>query len=103
MKSDHTNMLIYLKGTSSTQLEHVIEFLYNGEANISQEELKQFLETAQELQVKGLQGDLQGLGQDESTKQKSDHHDINHGEYGTECRNNKDIAGTESISDSLEE
>ena len=30
MKTDHTNILIYLKGTSSAVLEHVIEFLYNG-------------------------------------------------------------------------
>jgi hypothetical protein len=58
MKTDHNNMLIYLKGTSSAELEHVLEFLYNGEANITQAELQHFLETAQDLQIKGLQGDL---------------------------------------------
>ena len=103
MKTDHTNMLIYLKGTSSAVLEHVIEFLYNGEANITQEELKQFLETAQDLQIKGLQGDLQGLVQDESAKQKSGHHDTNYREDGTEYKNIADIVGNESILDSLEE
>jgi hypothetical protein len=105
MKTDHTNMLIYLNGTSSAVLEHVIEFLYNGEANITQEELKQVLETAQDLQIKGLQGDLQGLGQDESTNQKSGHHNINYGEYGKKQmeQNNEDILGNESILDSLEE
>ena len=54
LKSDHTNMLIYLKGISSAGLEHDADFLYNGEAFVVQEELKMFLETAQELQVKGI-------------------------------------------------
>ena len=42
MKSDHTNILICLKGISSVELEHVTDFLYNGEAFISQEELTIF-------------------------------------------------------------
>ena len=38
--------------------------MYKGEAFITQEELKVFLETGKELQVKGLQGELQGLQDD---------------------------------------
>ena len=101
MKSDHTNMLIYLKGISSAELEHVTDFLYNGETFITQEELKQFLETAQELQVKGLQGDLQGIGQDVPDTQKSSDQDTNYREKETE--NNQDIVGQESVLDSLKE
>ena len=37
MKSDHTNMLIYLNGISSVELEQVTAFLYNGETSIAQE------------------------------------------------------------------
>lgn len=51
----HQSPFIYLKGIKRIELEHVIDFLYNGEANIAQEELNNFLETAQELEVKGLQ------------------------------------------------
>jgi len=61
LKSNHSNMLIYLKGISSAQLEPIIDFMYKGEAFITQDELKQFLETGKELQVKGIQGELQGL------------------------------------------
>ena len=44
------------------------------------------------MQVKGLQGDLQGLAQDESTKQKSGHHDTNYGEDGREYNvSNRDL------------
>ena len=103
MKTDDTNMLIYLKGTSSIELGHIIDFMYNGEAKITQEALKQFLKTAQELHVKGLQGDLQGLAEDESTQKKPDNHNVKYVEDRTECRNNKDIVGTESILDSSAE
>ena len=61
LKTDHNNMLIYLKGISSAELENITDFLYNGEANIAQGELTQFLETAQELQVKGLKGIYRAL------------------------------------------
>jgi hypothetical protein len=100
-RSIHSNMLIYLKGISSAELEHVTDFLYNGETFITQEELKQFLETARDLQVKGLQGDLQGLGQDDPDTQKSSYQDTNYREKGTE--NKQNIVGQESILDSLEE
>ena len=55
LKSNHTNMLIYLKGINSVQLEHILDFLYNGEASVGQEELKEFLVTGEELQVKGFE------------------------------------------------
>ena len=53
-RSKHPNPFIYLKGISKIDLENVLDFLYNGEVNIPQEDLNKFLETAQELQVKGL-------------------------------------------------
>jgi len=58
---DQTNMLVYLKGIRSDQLEQVTDFIYNGEAFITQEELVQFLEIGKELKVKGLIGELQGV------------------------------------------
>merc|ERR1719370_997532 len=51
-KSNQTNMLIYLKGINSVQLENFLDFIYNGEASVGQEDLKEFLETWKELQVK---------------------------------------------------
>ena len=68
MKTNQNNLLIYLKGINSAELEHVTDFLYDGETFITQEELKMFLETAKELKIKGLQGYLQGIGQKESEK-----------------------------------
>ena len=58
MKSNHDNMLVYLKGISSNKLESVIDFIYTGEAFIIEEQLNIFIETGKELQVKGLEGEL---------------------------------------------
>ena len=63
MKTNHSNMLIYLKGISSDELEPVIDFLYNGEAFIDQTNLETFLGTAKELQIKGLLDKLEGIGE----------------------------------------
>jgi len=66
MKTNHHNMLVYLKGISSNNLEPVIDFIYNGEASIAQEQLKVFIETGKELQVKGLEGELTRIVDDTS-------------------------------------
>merc|ERR1719370_138787 len=52
LKSNQTNMLIFLKGINSVQLANFLDFIYNGEASIGQEDLKKFLETGKELKVK---------------------------------------------------
>merc|ERR1712096_324891 len=72
-KTKHPSPFIYLKEIKSVELEHVIDFLYNGEAYIAQEELNSFLETAQELQIKGLQSKKEPeSGQNLSIKTNSD-------------------------------
>merc|ERR1712179_870734 len=38
LKSNQTNMLIYLKGINSVQLRNILDFIYNGEASVGQEE-----------------------------------------------------------------
>ena len=63
LRSNQTNMLIYLKGINSVQLEQLLDFIYNGEASVGQEELKQFIETGKELQVKDFEAYVAGLGE----------------------------------------
>ena len=52
----HPHPLIYLKGMKASSLTAIIDFLYLGEANVFQEELDNFLALAEELQLKGLEG-----------------------------------------------
>merc|ERR1711909_258475 len=62
LKSNQTNMLVNLKGINSVQLEYFLDFIYNGEASIGQEDLKEFLETGKELKVKGFEAYVSGEG-----------------------------------------
>ena len=48
------NPFIYLRGVNMTDLEAILDFMYQGEVNVSQEDLTSFLAVAEELQVKGL-------------------------------------------------
>ena len=65
LKTNHTNMLIYLKGISTAELENVIDFLYNGETTVNHAELRGFIETGKDLQVNGIDdGELTGIGEE---------------------------------------
>ena len=96
MKSSLPNMLIYLMGTRSTELNNLIDFLYNGEAFIPQEDLEVFLETGREFKVKGLQCVLTGVGENvgEIVPEDTKHHKTAD-EYST----NEDDLHHKSISD----
>lgn len=64
--------VIYLKGVDRIVLENILDFLYNGEANVAQDALDKFLDAALGLQVKGLQSKLDfklinDLGEEQST------------------------------------
>jgi len=50
----HQHPLLYLKGVKFKELLGILDFMYNGEVNVAQEELKQFLAVAADLKVKGL-------------------------------------------------
>ena len=84
-----------MKGISSAQLEHVIDFMYKGEAFITQEELKQFLETGKELQVKGIQGEFQGLRDDGIKNQDIDQETVQ-AEHVAESNNAYDVVDKEN-------
>ena len=57
----HPHPLIYMNGMKSNSLVAIIDFLYLGEANVSQEELDSFLALAEELQLKGLVGNSKNV------------------------------------------
>ena len=55
-RNQHTHPLIYFKGFPKEDLHAVLDFLYYGEANISEGNLDSFLAIAKELKLKGLAG-----------------------------------------------
>ena len=53
-RNPHPNPLIYLKGVKYDELDAVVNFMYQGEVNVAQDDLNAFLAVAEDLQVKGL-------------------------------------------------
>jgi len=95
-KSYDSNMVVYLKGISSPELELVTDFLYNGEAFVTQDKVKHLIETAQELKIKGLHGDLHDVI-DSLNSNKS-----NVGYIEKKTENDQDVIKKESNLDTFE-
>ena len=57
-KNKHPHPLIYMRGVRSETLMAMVDFFYQGEANVHQENLDSFLVLAEELQLKGLRENL---------------------------------------------
>ena len=55
-RNKHTHPLIFMRGVNAEDLVAMIDFLYFGEANVYQEKLDLFLVMAEELKLKGLDG-----------------------------------------------
>ena len=53
-KTKVSNPFLCLDGISSTDLENILDYIYNGEVEIYQERLDRFLPIAQRFQVEGL-------------------------------------------------
>ena len=55
----HSHPLIYLKGFQSKYFTSVIDFIYFGEVNVSQDNLEGFLAIAEEIKLKGLDNKIE--------------------------------------------
>ena len=65
-KADHSKPMIYLSGINQRELTHIIDYIYEGEVNVYQNELDDFLDVAQRLKIQGLVGS--GLEHEAETK-----------------------------------
>ena len=79
--------LVYLKGVTERNLRSVVDFIYHGEVNVFQEDLKDFLAVAEDLKLRGLRQD------DDVLEEPRDEDDsIKTGcQVTDDPRNNKDI------------
>lgn len=49
--------IVFLKDVSYNALSNLLEFMYQGEVKVSQDDLGTFIKTAEALKIKGLTGD----------------------------------------------
>ena len=54
-QNKHPHPLVYMRGLAAKDLTALVDFIYKGEVNVYEDDLKKFLAFAQELQVKGLE------------------------------------------------
>jgi len=73
-RNPHQHPLLYLKGVKYRELEAVLNFMYQGEVNVAQDNLNTFLSVAEELQVKGLTQGNKGVSGSSKSDVKSSHH-----------------------------
>ena len=71
-QNPHPHPLIYLNGVQYSYLKSILSFIYSGETKVDQKHLKEFLEIADSLLIKGLikEHDLKGKGLKESKQEK---------------------------------
>ena len=67
-KNKHPHPLIYMRGVRSEHLIAILDFLYFGETNVDQENLDSFLAIAQELKLKGLMEQEDGINEKEQNR-----------------------------------
>ena len=67
-KTKHHHPLIYMRGVKKESLLSMVDFLYNGETTVLQEDYESFLSLAGELQLKGL---TESLSEDEPSSRES--------------------------------
>ena len=58
-QNKHPHPLIYIRGIKAGILTSILDFIYNGEVSIYQEDLNDFLAVAEEMEIKGLTGTAQ--------------------------------------------
>ena len=59
-KNPHSHPLLYMSGVKLSELVSVLDFMYHGQVEVAQNELNNFLITAENLKVKGLMNEEKG-------------------------------------------
>jgi len=66
-QNTHPHPLLYLRGVKYCELVNILDFIYQGEISIEQEQLNSFVDICREFQIKGLAQDvnIQRFGSDD--------------------------------------
>ena len=67
-QKNQQNPLLYLKGICLEDLQAALEFMYQGEVNLGQDSLNNFLAVAEELAIKGLSADTKPISPNATPK-----------------------------------
>lgn len=60
------HLVVLLKDIKSSDMKHILEYMYTGEVNVEQDEISSIIRAAEELKIKGL------IGEDKMTQKDED-------------------------------
>ena len=86
-KVDHYKPMVYLSGVESKELNHILDYIYEGEVQIFQEDLDNFLDVAKKLKISGLN--------EEGKEEMNDMHEKNYqADFDTEIEETSFLTDT---------
>ena len=75
VQSNHSNPLIYIPGIQSKDLHSLMDYIYDGEVQLYQDNLDNFLEIAQKLKIEGLINEFQNFKHEDIFLNPDEHYD----------------------------
>ena len=70
-RNKHSNPLLLLEGVTSREMANILDYIYNGEVSLFQEDLDRFLAVAQRFKLNGLLGEDPNEADEDSPVQTS--------------------------------
>lgn len=55
-QDSNQHIIIYITGISRVDLQHLVQFIYQGEVNIAKDDMNNFIKVSEDLKIKGLSG-----------------------------------------------
>jgi len=103
-KSNHPHPLLYIRGLKKVLLQSIVNFLYYGEVNISEDDLPEFLSTSQELKIRGIDERI-GISDDYSEsenycRESLDDFEVNADNYREHVKEDDNLGTIQFINDS---
>ena len=85
LDSSNANPVIYLRGIQSSDMESIMQFIYQGEARFYEEGMSEFLKVSKNLEIMGLSTGVEMNNENDSNEESNEH--VNNADEGENFEN----------------